>query len=147
MKIHIENNQIDLSFDKKNIIKIVKTFLAFYKIKADEAAIYFVTEEEICKLHEDFFSDPSPTDCISFPLDSEDEPYRILGEIFVCPQTAVQYAKNNHTNSLEELYLYVVHGLLHLIGFDDIEESDRLIMRAKEKEFMGYLKNNLPNIF
>ena len=93
------------------------------------------------RLHARFFGDPSLTDCISFPMDSEaQEGYRILGEVFVCPQVARRYAESHKGDPYWETTLYVVHGLLHLMGYDDISEKERSLMRAAEGRQMRHLE-------
>lgn len=100
-----------------------------------EVGVYLVPVLEISELHDKFFNDPTPTDCISFPVDEE-----YLGEVFVCPQVAIDYAKKRKLNPYEELSLYVIHGLLHCFGYDDIEPADRRVMRKKEKSCMAIIK-------
>ncbi len=140
MQVSIYNQQQDLNFSTDKLPRLVQEVLALEDECCDEVAINFVDTETICQLHQDFFQDPSPTDCISFPLDDIETPgYRMLGEIFVCPETALQYAQANNVDPHQELTLYVVHGLLHLLGYDDIEKKDRLAMRKAEKKHMEHL--------
>ena len=90
-----------------------------------------------------YLDDPSVTDCISFPMDSDQQSdpssYRLLGDVFICPQVAKNYASRVGGDSYRELSLYLVHGLLHLIGYDDIKEKDRRAMRAAEERHMRNL--------
>ena len=111
------------------------------KAHVDEVSIYFVTTPEICRLHNEFFGDPSPTDCISFPFDQEKEGgYFLLGEVFVCPQAAIDFVMTQGEELNEDCYretsLYVVHGLLHLLGFDDIRGEDKMKMQQEENRLM-----------
>lgn len=142
MKIVVENHQKDLPINKESVRRIVSHFLSLYQIETDEISLHFVMEEKIIELHKRFFNDPTITDCITLPIDSPDtpQPYHLLGEIFICPKTALSYAINHSQDPFEELTLYIIHGLLHLIGYDDIEEKDERIMRKKEKECMESLK-------
>jgi probable rRNA maturation factor len=141
MHIHISNSQNDLKIPKLKIKKIVAAVIAFENQTCDEVAIHIVTVKEICGLHQTFFNDPSQTDCISLPLDDESEiHYRVLGEVFVCAKTACEYAKAHGKNANEELILYIVHGLLHLMGYDDIKTKDRTLMRAAEERHILNLK-------
>jgi probable rRNA maturation factor len=141
MQIEVLNQQNDLSIDSKSAKKILRFLLAEMKVNCDEISLYFIETEAMCNLHQKFFDDPTPTDCISFPIDdNESSFYRVLGEIFVCPYTAIKYAKNHEKDPYEEVCLYIVHGLLHLLGFDDIDENDRAEMRKKEKWCMNKLK-------
>jgi probable rRNA maturation factor len=141
MKIYVFNRQKDLPIKAAAVKSIVKEVFKNEGFKTDEISIYFVSKEEICRLHEDFFNDPSPTDCISFPLDEQDEEasgYHILGEIFVCPRAALEYDREN---VYAETTLYLLHGLLHLLGYDDLELKHRRKMRAAEKKHMDLLAN------
>lgn len=106
-------------------------------MSCDEIAIYFVSTPIICKLHQDFFQDPTPTDCISFPYEED----CFLGEIFVCPETASEYVKKKGKDVYEEVMLYMVHGILHLLGYDDLEEKNRRKMKKEERRVMNYLKD------
>lgn len=132
--IHIYNRQKDVNLDKSSVRALVKGTLDYLKIPCDEVAIYFVSRKKISEIHSQFFNDPTPTDCISFPLDSNH-----LGEIFVCPAVALEYAKKRKLDPLNEISLYVIHGLLHLVGYDDLEEKARRTMRKKEKSCMRHL--------
>ena len=72
---------------------------------------------------------------MSFPIDEIH-----LGEVFVCPKTAIEYAGEKKLPIYEELSLYVVHGLLHCLGYDDLEPAKRRIMRKKEKSCMDLIR-------
>lgn len=132
--ISIHNSQKDLKFDKGATRALVEAVLSFLKVSFEEVSLYFVTEKQIAKLHSQFFNDCSPTDCISFPIDENH-----LGDIFVCPAVAIRYAKKRGLDPYRETALYVVHGLLHLIGYDDLEKKAKEAMRKKEKSCMRHL--------
>ncbi len=135
MKIHIHNSQKDLPLSSKAVRALVKAVLEHLKSPHSEIAIYFVTTRKICQLHEKFFEDPTTTDCISFPLDEEH-----LGEIFVCPKTAIDYATAKKTDPFDETALYIIHGLLHCLGYDDLKPHLRRTMQKKEKSCMALIK-------
>lgn len=139
MEILVFNNQEDASVNTESVKKVVEQILKLEEIQTDEVAVHFVTQTEICHLHELYFQDPSPTDCISFPLDDEKSPYSILGEIFICPKAAIDYTQQKPFLLYREITLYVIHGILHLIGYDDIKMSDRRKMRQAEKRAMAHL--------
>ncbi len=119
------------------------SLLKFLDVTCDEIAIHFVSKRQIAKLHAIYFQDPTPTDTISFPLDNEIfHPHlgHHLGEVFVCPAVAQEYAKERELNSYLEATLYLVHGILHLIGYDDLTPKDKRKMRQKEKACMKHLQ-------
>lgn len=96
-----------------------------------ELSIAFVDKLEIARLHDDFMGDPTPTDVITFPGDPDIEQ---AGEVIVCPQVAKEFAEKEILPFSNELSLYVIHGYLHLCGFDDIEDTDRAEMRKAEQQ-------------
>lgn len=142
VNIQIFNDQTDLAISEEAVQLIAKSVLFEENITCDELSITFISNDEMCTLHEEFFNDPTPTDCISFPMDDPEEEthYCVLGEIFVCPFTAIKYAKEHHLDPYTETTLYIVHGLLHLFGYDDIEDADRIEMKAAEARHIKILQ-------
>lgn len=137
-KVHIDNHQKALPIQKRFITRIVKEILSFLQVDCKEISIYFTTVEKISELHGQFFNDPTPTDCISFPIDEEH-----LGEVFVCPAVAIAYAEKHNIDPLQETLLYLVHGILHLIGYDDLDTDSKRIMRRMEKKCMNHITSFL----
>jgi probable rRNA maturation factor len=142
VRIEVFNNQTSQALSLRAVKALVKAVIAFEGQSCDEVTLHFVETDEICRLHEQFFGDPSTTDCISFPMDDCEDGIGpcVLGEVFVCPATAVEYAKTHHGDSNHECTLYIVHGLLHLMGYDDIDDADIVEMRAAEERHMQNLK-------
>ena len=127
--------------------KVISFLLKELKVSTDEVSFYFVSKRKICQLHKEFFNDPTSTDCITFPLDSPDEEksaYHVLGEAFICPLTALTYAKLHKIDPYEELYRYVIHCILHLIGYTDIDPKERAKMKRKEGACLKKLIDKLP---
>lgn len=142
VKIEVYNKQKNLPIPSLAVKKIVRAVIALEKNVCDEVSLHFVTEKKICELHSEYFNDASITDCISFPMDdiNVNIGYRILGEVFVCPKTAVHYAQKHKSDPFAECTLYLVHGLLHLMGYDDLQPKDRAAMRRAEKRHLLNLK-------
>lgn len=130
-----------LDFDHR-MVETLFHFLdhsAPYKILPGELSLAFLDEKAHCQLHADFLNDPSPTDVITFPGDEVDG---LAGEICVSIDMARQYALNNGVDFSSELTLYLVHGWLHLAGFDDRNEKDRQSMKKQEQVWMSALETN-----
>ncbi|MDU2132007.1 MAG: rRNA maturation RNase YbeY [Finegoldia magna] len=138
MIIQISNRQDDfqiddeLRFDIENSIKIC----LLQELNDDnyEISLSFVSEEEIRELNRDYSNKDSVTDVLSFPLEDDFQiQTNLLGDIIICCNRAVKQAKEyNHSIKREIVYL-VVHSMFHLLGYDHIDESDKIIMRNKEK--------------
>lgn len=129
--VTIFDEQNDLKFSHEGVRSIVKVVLSHYEIDTDEVILNFVDTKSICSLHKEYFDDPTVTDCITFPIDGTDPTSTpsLIGEIFICPETGI---KHDPENPHRELALYVIHGLLHLIGYDDLTEEDQKVMREEE---------------
>ncbi|MCH9612560.1 MAG: Endoribonuclease YbeY [Chlamydiia bacterium] len=147
LTVNISNCQDDIEVGDQMVEALIRGLVQFKKVRCSEICCYLVDQKTICSLHEQFFDDPSPTDTISFPLDDHEDlnlEYVHLGEIFVCPRAAIEYSSEHKTDPYVELSLYVVHGFLHLLGFDDITPELRRRMQNAEKSCMAHLeKNNL----
>ncbi len=137
-RIHVHNGQKDLKLSKKAVRSLVEAVLEYLGSQHAEVSVYFVTQRKICALHDQFFQDPTPTDCISFPLDDDH-----LGEVFVCPKAAIDYNKNDPH---QETALYIIHGILHCLGFDDLEPVAKRAMRKKEKSCMDLINQQGINL-
>ena len=92
----------------------------------EEIGIFFVSDIRISQLHRDFLAVEGPTDVITFHH----------GEIFISVETADRHAQLFSTSFLQEIHLYIVHGLLHLAGFDDRTEPDNKQMAAAQEEIV-----------
>lgn len=106
-----------------------------------EVSVSFVGDEEIRELNKNYRNVDSTTDVLSFPIDDEFKIIsNILGDIVINTKKVIEQAKEyNHSNEREISYL-TVHSMLHLLGYDHIDEEDRLAMRNKEKKIMDNLK-------
>jgi probable rRNA maturation factor len=135
MKVIVFNKQTDLKIQTSKVKTLVREVVSHEKQQWHEVTIHLVSQKRICQLHVQFFEDASPTDCISFPMDD-----CILGEIFVCPKTGIEYAERHAMNPYEEVTLYIVHGLLHLMGYRDSTSLERRRMRRAERRHMKNLK-------
>lgn len=140
LRVHVDNRQKDLPVETKQLRALVRAVIAFEGQKCDEVGIHLVTAKEIAALHEHYFGDPAITDCVSFPISHQVGAYRLLGDVFVCPLVAIEYVQKKGGDPYEELSLYIVHGLLHLMGYDDMESKDRAEMRAAEKRHLKHLR-------
>jgi probable rRNA maturation factor len=100
-----------------------------------ELSVSFVDEAEIEDLHVRFMDEPGPTDVLSFPLDDVDEDgVRLLGDVVIAPAVA---ARNNPEDQAAELRLLLVHGILHLLGYDHEADAEKAEMWARQERYSG----------
>jgi probable rRNA maturation factor len=100
-----------------------------------ELSVSFVGEAEMAELHVRFMDEEGPTDVLSFPLDEvDDRGVRLLGDVIVAPSVA---AANNPDDPEGEIRLLLVHGILHVLGYDHEEDADRAEMWARQERYSG----------
>ncbi len=135
----------NLKYDESAIERLIRALdkAGAFDAPTGELSIAFVEKDYIAQLHDQFMGDPSPTDVITFPADPDLDQ---AGEIITCPQVAQEFAKKENLAFTDELSLYLIHGYLHLCGFDDIEESDRVLMRRAEQQALEIVRaaNAMP---
>lgn len=141
METFVFNNQTLVTVDSDAVERLARLVVTDEGHSYDEAAVHFIDATASGRLHQRYFDDPEPTDCMSFPMDepgSSQEPGpRILGEVFVCPEIAQKtYESGEGLPVHEELALYVIHGLLHLLGYDDQTDEQVQQMRQKEAHYL-----------
>jgi len=146
--VHVHNAHPRLKLDRRGVTRVVHTLdqhAADFQggCPAGELSLAFLTDPALARIHADFLSDPTTTDVITFEGNSS---LSCAGEICVSADTAANYAKLHDREFSEELTLYVVHGWLHLAGYDDLKPALKRQMRAAEKKAMGLLHdaNVLP---
>lgn len=134
MKITITNLQDAYPVGKRRIREVIEELLLEEKVDA-ELSIVLVDKEEITRLNKQFLGRQEPTDVLSFPLDASDR--RISGEVVVCVPVAVEYTKEAGTEVEGEIMLYIVHGVLHLLGYDDATRRLAQCMHRREREILS----------
>ncbi len=100
-----------------------------------ELSVAFVTDRSLARLHGDFLDDSTPTDVITF---EGDRAHGLAGEVCVSVDAAVRQVGRS-VRFPGELTLYVVHGWLHLAGYDDLRPAAKRVMRRAEKRALALL--------
>ncbi len=121
---------------------VIKRVLDHEKVKNSLVSIIFVDKEEIQKINREMRGMDNVTDVISFALEDNDEfafedQIRVLGDIYVCiPRMQSQALEYGHSEK-RELSFLIVHGLLHLLGYDHIEAEDEKEMFSLQEEILN----------
>jgi probable rRNA maturation factor len=143
IRVSIACPQETVPIDRGQIRQIVRTVLEGEGIREGEISVAFVDNATIHQLNKRYLNHDEPTDVLSFPL-SEPNERRLAGELVIGAEVAQAEAADRGHDVVAELALYVIHGLLHLCGFDDKTEANAKEMRARERH---YLKGvGLPDI-
>ncbi|MCL6538097.1 MAG: rRNA maturation RNase YbeY [Acidothermus sp.] len=147
MSIEIANES-GVDVDERRLLGVARYVLKSLRIHPlAELSVLLVDEAEMSALHERWMDEPGPTDVLSFPMD-ELRPGRIdaeidpdaepamLGDVVLCPTVAARQARAAGHSPQEELELLLVHGILHLLGYDHGEEQEEREMFALQRELL-----------
>jgi probable rRNA maturation factor len=105
-----------------------------------EAGLHLVDVGEITEMNLVHMGINGPTDVLSFPVDGPAPDGKLVGDVLVCPQVAFGQASEHAGTELDELRLLVVHGTLHLCGWDHADEAQRHVMWQRERDLMTTLE-------
>lgn len=144
--VAIANEQDSLDLDCEFLCAVTRAVLQSEQVNAATISIAIVNDKLMHELNRRHLDHDYPTDVLSFLLHSETSPenslkqLRLDGEVIVSADTALREAASRGVPASEEVALYLVHGLLHLCGYDDQNEADRDKMRAREQIILAQFK-------
>lgn len=131
-KFEIFNETKEEIKELEEVKKVVEFALNYQKIDNSVFNIIIVNEEEIKELNKNYRDRDSVTDVISFALEDDETfietDFRVLGDIYICLKRAKEQSIEYGHSFLRELSFLTVHGLLHLLGYDHINEADEKVM-------------------
>jgi probable rRNA maturation factor len=139
MSPHIDiSNRTKSRIDLKFLETVVNKFLVSYKLKSAEVSVVFVGDALMRRLNRENRGKDKITDVLSFrDSDSPVKDKHFLGEIIIDYQQIKRQAKIFQTSVKKELVFILVHGLLHLIGYDDKTEAEAEVMDKLAKKFLA----------
>ncbi|MFC1550413.1 rRNA maturation RNase YbeY [Candidatus Neomarinimicrobiota bacterium] len=126
---------IEISYNQGIIKSLLTAVFTKERIAAADLNLIFCDDEFLSDMKKRFFGVSQWTDVIAFRLNDEDKS-NIEGEIYISLPRVIDNAATYNEPVKKELARVIIHGGLHLIGYDDIEESDKTIMRGRELEFL-----------
>ncbi len=129
--------------DRKQMRELVRAVLEGEGVADAEISLAFVDNPTIHQLNKRYLDHDEPTDVLSFPL-SGPGARKLAGELVIGVEVARDQAAARGHDVGAELALYVIHGMLHLCGYDDKSADKAAKMREKERQYLHAL--GLPNI-
>ena len=144
LEIVIHNRQRAFQF-RTDVLRDFAMKLVRDELKLERASlgIAFLGVNPMAKANQQFLNHTGATDVITFayPVEGGDQ---LSGELLICPAVAVDQAQEFGTSPASELVRYIVHGVLHLRGFDDLDPASRRIMKKEENRLVRRLEQWLP---
>ena len=158
-EVFCSNEQSDADIDLSRWRELSLATLHHEGVRgACELSLYFIDEEAMADLNAEHMGKVGPTDVLAFPLDGveiseaqgpgalssgparphpdHDDVPTLLGDVLVCASVAKKQAPHHAGTFDDEIALLVVHGILHVLGYDHAEPSDALEMRTREREIL-----------
>ncbi len=130
-------NEQDVPVDEDRASAIARHALTEEEIEdSAELSVLFVTSDHIHHLNARFADEDHATDVLAFPMMEDDDGSLVLGDVVVCPQVAGTYAAQKGLPLDEEIDNLVVHGILHLLGYDHQNNEDSARMRKRTEEIL-----------
>jgi probable rRNA maturation factor len=133
-------NEQDISVDEGRLSDLARHLLSSEDIGADadaELSILFVGAEHMRQLNAHYADNDYATDVLAFPMGEDDDGQLLLGDVVMCPQVAQENARRSGRALSEELDVLLVHGTLHLLGYDHHREEDKRAMDTRLREVLG----------
>jgi probable rRNA maturation factor len=135
LSVSVANQQEVLELDYARIKEVGKAVLAGEGISKGKITCAIMADTAIHKLNKQFLQHDEPTDVITFPY--SDSP--LHGDLAISAETAMAVAAERGHAAHDELLYYVIHGILHLCGYDDTSDKKRKEMREREKHYLTQL--------
>ena len=140
VKIIVKNLQNRIPVNSKKVVKTVQKVLSSEGIKkSGEITLCFVNDAKIKALNLKYLGKNNPTDVMAFDITEPKDKDKILADIAISTERAIDNARTFKTSPYFELYLYIIHGVLHILGYDDKTKMNRLLMRKREEQILKIL--------
>ena len=138
--VFVANEQNDVSVDERRLVDLVRVAAVEEGVDPRaEVTVLLVERSAMASLKEKWLGESGPTDVLAFPMDDlppDEEPY-ILGDIVICPDVAREQAGESGNSVTDEIDLLLVHGFLHLRGYDHVKPAEARSMRHRERKILG----------
>jgi len=125
---------------KKKLKKLTSLILRKLEIPNNkELCITFVNDDSMRKINEDYRNINRTTDVLAFPQDGPDS--SLLGDIIISIETAVRRSNMHNMKLQDEITILIIHGVLHLLGYNHKRKTEAREMREKESELFSYINS------
>ena len=149
-EVTFADHQKKVQLNSLKILKITKAILHYESVDQAILSVVFVTHQKIKAFNEEYLKRNYVTDVLAFDLSdtvlSKRKTKGVIGDIIISTDAALKNVSMYQTTLSEELSLYIVHGILHLCGYDDHKSSDIQRMRKKEKKIVFFLGTKIRDI-
>lgn len=144
MTVNLRNDQKVIDINMVYLNKVTKDLVRILGYSDEKVNIVILDNESISALNKKYLDKKGPTDVLAFSMKEGKEDFvtnnEVLGDIAVSAEMAKQRSNELEVDFQKELLLYIIHGVLHLIGYEDNKPSSKSKMKEKEKELLSQLE-------
>ncbi|HET54655.1 MAG TPA: rRNA maturation RNase YbeY [Ignavibacteria bacterium] len=137
--LFVENN-LKYRINKKTVHSIISKLKKEFQFKVLFLEINFVDSKQISDINESYLSHKGSTDIITFNYSKDT--FNLDGECYICVPDAIENAKKYKISVQNELLRLIIHGVLHLLGYDDTKEPEKKKMKKEENRLVNLFFNN-----
>lgn len=134
MKVEMINYSRKYIIDAKKLKQLVKRIGELASCRDGIVSVSFVGKKRIRNINKRFRKSNKATNVISFSFLDVVAGEKIIGDIVICPIVASEEANKYGNNFVDYITFLLIHGFLHLLGYDHIRKEDQLLMEKKEEE-------------
>jgi probable rRNA maturation factor len=138
-QINLEATVDRFIFDEDKVRQIVEKILSLEKINEALVNVILVDDTYITKLNKKYMNKDNTTDVISFVLEKNRAKKSMEGEVYANLEQIKRQALEYKTKVMEEFFRIVIHGVLHLVGYDDQSVTDKQTMTDKEDYYLAFI--------
>jgi rRNA maturation RNase YbeY len=138
------SNSTTKTIKKREIHSLLKDLSIELGFSLESLSINFLTSQQIIPINNSYLGHNYSTDIITFNYSGEN--YTLDGEIFISLDDASYYADKYKVELSSEVVRLVIHGLLHLLGYDDKEQMDKRVMKRMENKLVKKYSNSLTKL-
>ncbi|MEZ4702453.1 MAG: rRNA maturation RNase YbeY [Rhodothermales bacterium] len=134
--LELSHTHASLRLDEARVAGVIAAVLAGEDRSFEALGVILADRETVLDLNRSFLQHDYPTDVLSFLIEPDDGASPLQGEIYIDLDTALERHAEFGATFEEEALRYIVHGLLHLIGYDDATEADKTHMHRLEDRYL-----------
>ena len=136
MPIYFHREGVVLELNENNISNWIEKSIVVLGLEPSDISIIFCDDEHLKTINTQYLGHDYYTDIITFDYSSNNQ---VSGDLFISTDRVIENADENNVAFIDELYRVIIHGVLHLCGFNDKTDEEKVEIRKKENHFLNLI--------
>jgi rRNA maturation RNase YbeY len=134
LSVFFHKEELNLKIEEKKVSDWISSSIETLGFTLGNISLIFCTDEYLKKINIQYLNHDYFTDIITFDYSKKNS---VSGDLFISIDRVKENAKDNNVDFMNELYRVIIHGVLHLCGYNDKTEGEKKMIRKKENEFIS----------